>query len=116
MSGLDPIIILRAGLATGTILLFAGIGEIFTERSGILNLGVEGMMLMGAMAAFSVSLSTQNPWLGILIAMIAAGLIGLIHGVVTIHFQADQVVSGLSLTFLGNWHGDLMSIAEDGGC
>ena len=91
---MNPIIILRAGLATGTILLFAGIGEIFTERSGILNLGVEGMMLIGAMAGFSVSLATQNPG-------IAAGMIGLVHGVVTIHFQADQVVSGLSLTFLG---------------
>ena len=63
---MNPIIILHAGLATGTILLFAGIGEIFTERSGILNLGVEGMMLVGAMAGFSISLATQNPWLGVI--------------------------------------------------
>lgn len=94
-------IILHAGLATGTILLFAAIGEIFAERSGILNLGVEGMMLLGAMAGFSVSLSTGNAWAGLLAAMIAAGILGLAHGLVTIHFQADQVVSGLSLTFLG---------------
>ena len=51
-------IILHAGIATGTILLFAAIGEIFAERSGILNLGVEGMMLLGAMAGFSTSLAT----------------------------------------------------------
>ncbi len=98
---MNPIIILHAGLATGTILLFAGIGEIFSERSGILNLGVEGMMLIGAMAGFKVSLVSQNAWLGLLVAMLAAGLIGLVHGLVTINFQADQVVSGLSLTFLG---------------
>lgn len=94
-------IILHAGLATGTILLFAGIGEILAERSGILNLGVEGMMLIGAMAGFSTALSTQNPWLGLLAAMLAGGVLSLAHGLVTIHFQADQVVSGLSLTFLG---------------
>jgi simple sugar transport system permease protein len=98
---MDPIIILHAGLATGTILLFAAIGEVFAERSGVMNLGVEGMMLLGAMAGFSVSLSSQNVWLGLLAAMIAGGILSLAHGVVTIHFQADQVVSGLSLTFLG---------------
>lgn len=94
-------VILHAGLATGTILLFASIGEIFAERSGILNLGVEGMMLLGAMAGFSASLSTGNVWIGVLVAILAAGLLSLAHGLVTIHFQADQVVSGLSLTFLG---------------
>ncbi len=94
-------IILHAGLATGTILLFASIGEILAERSGVLNLGVEGMMLMGAMTGFSVSLATGNPWIGVLMAMLAAGILSLAHGVVTISFQADQVVSGLALTFLG---------------
>jgi len=94
-------IILHAGLATGTILLFAAIGEVFAERSGILNLGVEGMMLIGAMAGFKTSLATGDPWLGLLVAMLAAGILSLAHGLVTIHFQADQVVSGLSLTFLG---------------
>ena len=94
-------IILHAGLATGTILLFASIGEILAERSGVLNLGVEGMMLIGAMTGFSVSLATGNPWIGVLMAMLAAGILSLAHGVVTISFQADQVVSGLALTFLG---------------
>jgi simple sugar transport system permease protein len=94
-------IIIHAGLATGTILLFAAIGEIFAERSGVMNLGVEGMMLLGAMAGFSTSLATQNAWLGMLAAIFAGGILSLAHGLVTIHFQADQVVSGLSLTFLG---------------
>ena len=95
------IVILHAGLATGTILLFAGIGEIFTERAGILNLGVEGMMLLGAMAGFSISLATNSPWSGLAAAVLAGGILSLAHGLVTIHFQADQVVSGLTLTFLG---------------
>ena len=92
---------LHAGIATGTILLFAIIGEIYAERSGILNLGVEGMMLLGAMAGFGVSLAVGNPWIGLAMAILAGGLLSLLHGLVTIHFQADQVVSGLSLTFLG---------------
>lgn len=94
-------IILHAGLATGTVLLFASIGELLAERAGVLNLGVEGMMLVGAMTGFSMSLATGNPWLGLLLAMMAAGVLSLAHGVVTISFQADQVVSGLALTFLG---------------
>ena len=98
---MDPIIILQAGVTSGTVLLFATIGEILAERSGVLNLGVEGMMLLGAMSAFSVAVYTGNPWLGLLVAMIVAGLISQIHAFITITLRADQVVSGLSLTFLG---------------
>ena len=98
---MNVLIILQAGVATGTILFFATIGEILSERSGVLNLGVEGMMLIGAMSAFSVAVATGNPWLGLLIAMIAGGLLSQIHAFITIKLQADQVVSGLALTFLG---------------
>ena len=98
---MDPIIILQAGVASGTVLLFATIGAIFSERAGVLNLGVEGMMLIGAMSAFSVTVATGNGGLGLLAAMFVAGLLSLLHGLVSIHFQADQVVSGLALTFLG---------------
>ena len=98
---MDWIIILQAGVGTGTVLLFATIGELLTERAGVLNLGVEGMMLIGAMSAYSVGIATGNPWLGLLVAMLAAGLLSLVHGFITIHLQADQVVSGLALTFLG---------------
>jgi len=95
------LIILQAGVASGTVLLFATIGELFAERSGVLNLGVEGMMLIGAMSAFSVAVYTGNPWLGVLVAMLVAGLISQVQAIITIHLQADQVVSGLALTFLG---------------
>jgi len=93
--------ILRSGLSTGTILIFAAIGEIIAERSGIQNLGVEGMMLFGAMAAFKAAYMTGNVWIALLVAILAGGLLSLAHALVTIHFQADQTVSGLSLTFLG---------------
>lgn len=98
---MDPIIILQAGVASGTVLLFATIGELFAERSGVLNLGVEGMMLIGAMTAFSTTIATGNPWIGVLAAMLAAGLLSQIHAFITITLLADQVVSGLALTFLG---------------
>jgi len=98
---MDPIIILQAGVATGTVLLFATLGELFAERSGVLNLGVEGMMLIGAMTAFSVTIATGNPWIGLLAAMFVAGLTSQIHAFIVITLQADQVVSGLALTFVG---------------
>jgi general nucleoside transport system permease protein len=98
---MNLIIILQAGVASGTVLLFATLGEIFAERSGVLNLGVEGMMLIGAMSAFSVAVKTGNPWLGLLVAMLTSGIISQIHAFITITLQADQVVSGLALTFLG---------------
>jgi len=97
----DLIVILHAGVATGTVLLLATLGEILAERAGVLNLGLEGMMLMGAMSAFGTTVALGSPWLGLLVGMAAGGLLSLLHAVTVIHLQADQVVSGLSLTFLG---------------
>jgi len=94
------ILILASGVATGTVLLYATIGEIFSERSGVLNLGVEGMMLVGAMFAYKTAAATGNAWIGVLVAMLAAGLISQIHAFITITLQADQVISGLALNFL----------------
>ncbi len=93
--------ILAAGVATGTSVLFASIGEIFAERSGVLNLGVEGMMLMGAVTAFRTSHETESAWIGLLVGILVGGAFSLIHALVTITLRADQVVSGLALTFLG---------------
>lgn len=98
---MDPIIILQAGVASGTVLLFAALGEVLAERSGVMNLGVEGMMLIGAMSAFSVTIATGNPWIGVLVAMLVAGLLSQFHAFIVITLQADQVVSGLALTLLG---------------
>src|SRR5512137_2332631 len=98
---MDPLVILQAGVATGTVLLFATLGEILAERSGVMNLGVEGMMLIGAMSGYSVAIATGSPWLGVLVAMLAAGLLSQVHAFIAITLHADQVVSGLALTFLG---------------
>ncbi len=98
---MDPLVILAAGVSAGTVYLFAAIGEIFAERSGVLNLGVEGMMLIGAVVAFGTAVGTGNPWLGLVAGTLAGGALSLLHAVITISFQAEQVVSGLALTFLG---------------
>mgnify|MGYP001097681091 CR=1 FL=1 len=97
---MDLIIILASGVATGTVLLYATVGEIFAERSGILNLGVEGMMLIGAMSAYKTAAATDSAWIGLLVAMLAAGLISQVHAFIAITLQADQVISGLALNFL----------------
>ena len=95
------ITILARALAYGTPLLLGTLGEIYAERSGVLNLGVEGMMVMGAYSAFVVTYQTGHPWLGVLVAAVVGGLFSLIHAFATITLKANQVVSGLSLTMLG---------------
>ncbi len=93
--------ILLGGLVSGTPLLFATLGEIFSERAGVLNLGIEGMMLMGAMGGFAVWFNSGNLVLGLLVGMALGGLLALLHALITITLRADQVVSGLAVTFLG---------------
>ena len=94
--------VLSAGMRSGTSLLFATMGEVHAERAGVLNLGVEGMMLMGAMTGYGVTHSTGNPWLGLIAGMGAGGCLALLHGFASLVLRADQVVSGLALTFLGS--------------
>jgi simple sugar transport system permease protein len=93
--------ILTRTLIAGTPLLLGTLGEIITERSGVLNLGVEGMMAVGAMSAFTVTLTTGSPWIGLLAAVLAGSLTAGIHAFVSVTLRANQVVSGLALTMLG---------------
>ena len=93
--------ILFGALVSGTPLLFATVGEIMSERSGVMNLGIEGMMLIGAMSGFAAWFNTGNLLLGLLVGMIAGALLAALHAFVTITLRADQVVSGLAVTFLG---------------
>lgn len=90
-----------AAVQSGTPILYATLGEIFTEKSGVLNLGVEGAMILGALAGFLVSKFTGSPVLGFLAAGVVGSLATSIHGVVCLWFQGNQVVSGLALTILG---------------
>lgn len=93
--------ILAAALAAGTPIVFAALGELITEKSGVLNLGVEGMMLVGAVAGFAATAATSNPWLGILAGMAAGTVMALIFAVLTLQLMANQVASGLALTLFG---------------
>ncbi len=88
-------------MVAGTPLLLATTGEVLCERSGILNLGVEGVMAVGAVVAFIVTMTTGQPWLGVLAAVGAGMAISVIHAFASISLQANQVVSGLALTMVG---------------
>jgi len=88
-------------LAAGTPLVYAALGELVTEKSGVLNLGVEGMMLVGAVVAFIVTATTKSPWLGVAAGMCAGAALALIFAVVTLTLQANQVASGLALSLFG---------------
>ena len=90
-----------AAVPAGTALLYAAMGETLAERSGILNLGVEGMMLMGALAGFAVMNWSGNAFIGTGGALLAGAAMGLIHAFLTITLNANQVVSGLALTLFG---------------
>jgi simple sugar transport system permease protein len=94
--------ILAVTIRAGTSLVYATIGEIYTERSGILNLGVEGMMLTGAVMGFAAAYHTGSAWAGVAVAMLMGGLLALVHAFLTITLRADQVVSGLALTIFGS--------------
>ena len=93
--------IAKITITSSMAVLYATIGEIFAERSGVLNLGVEGMMLMGALTAFATVHSTHLLWAGVLAAMLVAGIFALIHGFFSITLRVNQVVSGLALTLFG---------------
>jgi simple sugar transport system permease protein len=84
-----------------TPLLIASIGELVVERSGVLNLGVEGMMVMGAVTGFGVTLATGSPWLGIFAAIAVGALFSLLFGFLTLTLVTNQVATGLALTLLG---------------
>ncbi len=84
-----------------TPILLAATGELIVEKSGVINLGVEGMMLVGAIAGFAVTFETGNPWLGILIAMVSGAVAASIFGVMVLSLGANQVATGLALTIFG---------------
>jgi simple sugar transport system permease protein len=99
MTGVE--LFLTAAIVAGTPILFATLGEIITEKAGNLNLGVEGMMLMGAVIGFVTGLKTGNPVLAMLAAMIAGGTGAFIYGFLTITLRTNQEVTGLTLTIFG---------------
>lgn len=93
--------ILATGIIAGTPILLAALGELISEQAGVLNLGVEGMMLIGAVCGFMVTLSSGSQWIGLAAAVVAGGLMAFIHAFLSISLRANQVVSGLALTIFG---------------
>jgi ABC-type uncharacterized transport system permease subunit len=95
-----PLAFFFSAITAATPLLFAAMGGLFSERSGVINIALEGLMLAGAFTAAVVTFQTGNPYLG-LIAGIGAGLVtALVYAVAVIHFEADQVVAGMAINFL----------------
>ena len=95
------ITIAASAVGAATPLVYAALGELITERAGVLNLGVEGMMLVGAMSGFAVGVTTGSLLLGYLAAAAGGALIALIFGVLTLSLQTNQVATGLALTLFG---------------
>lgn len=93
--------LLAAAIQSGTPILYATLGEILTEKSGVLNLGVEGMMITGALAAFVTAQATGQPALAFLVGGLSGAAVGGIHAIVCLWFLGNQVVSGLALTIFG---------------
>jgi simple sugar transport system permease protein len=93
--------ILASGIRLATPYLYAALGETFGQRSGVLNLGVEGQMLLGAFFAFYVSITTGNLWLGLLAAIVAGAAMGFAMAFVTINLQAEQGISGIGFYLFG---------------
>lgn len=93
--------ILIAAVGMGTPLLFATLGGVISERSGVINLGMEGLMLVGALVAFVVMLNTGSYFYAVAAATIVSGLVSMIHGIVCLMLRASQIASGLALTFFG---------------
>lgn len=93
--------ILTIAVFAGTSLTYAAVGEIVVERAGILNLGVEGMMLMGAVTGFAAALASGSVVVGIVVAAAVAAVMALVHAFLTITLRADQVVTGLAITIAG---------------
>ncbi len=98
---IDPITLITALIATSTPILLAAIGELVVEKSGVLNLGVEGMMIIGAVCGFMVAVGTGSPWLGFVAGMAGATALSLVFAFLTQVLLSNQVATGLALTLFG---------------
>ncbi|RYH01401.1 ABC transporter permease [Salipiger sp. IMCC34102] len=101
LSSINPILLLASLMVAATPILLAAIGELVAERAGVLNLGVEGMMITGAVVGFIVAVNTGSPWLGFAGAAVGGAALSLVFGVLTQYLLSNQVATGLALTLFG---------------
>jgi simple sugar transport system permease protein len=99
--GIFGIPLLWATIRKSVPLIFASTGGFFSERAGVVNIGLEGMMLFGAFSGAVISVSTHNPWLGVLGAAVVGGMVGYLHAVATVSLRANQIISGVAINMLG---------------
>ncbi|MEH6748734.1 MAG: ABC transporter permease [Paracoccaceae bacterium] len=101
LSSINPILLLASLMVAATPLLLAAVGELVVEKAGVLNLGVEGMMITGAICGFAIAVNTGNPLLGVLAAAAGGAVLSLLFALLTQVALANQVASGLGLTLFG---------------
>ena len=101
MSLLSILGVLSSAIFSGTSLLYATLGEVVNERAGIVNLGLEGVLLISAATGYGVTFMTGNPFIGVLAAAAAGGLVNLLFGFLVISRKANQLASGLAIMFFG---------------
>jgi general nucleoside transport system permease protein len=101
MSLLSLLGVLSSAIFSGTSLLYATLGEVITERSGTVNLGLEGVLLISAATGYGVTVLSGNPFIGVLAAMLAGGCVNLIFGFLVVSRKANQLASGLAVLFFG---------------
>jgi general nucleoside transport system permease protein len=101
-------------IGISTPILLAGLGELVVEKSGVLNLGVEGMMLVGAVAGFAITFTVGSPWLGFLGAALAGSLASMVFGFLVLSLNSNQVATGLALTIFGTGLSSLVGTAFTG--
>ena len=101
LSNINPIFLVASIMVSATPILLAAIGEMVVEKSGVLNLGVEGMMITGAVIGFVVAINSGSPLLGFAIAAVAGAVVSLSFGILTQVFLSNQVATGLGLTLVG---------------
>lgn len=101
LSDINPVLLIASLMVAATPILLAAIGELVVEKAGVLNLGVEGMMIVGAICGFAIAVETGSPFVGFLAAALGGAILSMLFGILTQFLMSNQVATGLALTLFG---------------